>query len=109
HHPVEGAAHPRRIYSDFSVGRSDLRYLHGRVVSSPVPDLAINKCSRRNHYSGSDSLGAIVDRPAGTGIDAYRLDDCRATQISIDDSRSRVAHSWGDLSSIFAPDMAVGR
>src|SRR5437879_3133258 len=109
HAPVEGAARRCRIFSDFAVGRRDLRYLHGRIVSSPVAHFAIDKCSRRNYYGGGDSVGAIVDLPAGTRIRASRLDYRRATPIDVDDSGSGAADSWRHISSTFSADMGMGR
>src|SRR5437764_13301119 len=88
HAAMEGDTRPRRIASDFLLGRRALCCLHGRILSSDVAPLAADKCSRRNYRGARHSDVAIANFPFRTRISTGRLDSCRATQFHADDARS---------------------
>ena len=106
---MEGDTRPRRIASDFLLGRRDLSCLHGRILSSAVAPLAADKCSRRNYRGAGHSVIAVANFPFRTRISTGRLDCCRATPFNADDSRSGIANPRSDIPGSVAAGMVMDR
>src|SRR5205809_686990 len=106
---MEGDTRPRRIASDFLLGRRDLCCLHGRILSSTIAALAADKCSRGNYRRARHSVGTVANIPFGTRISAGRLDCCGATSFDAGDSRSGIADPRSDIPGSVAAAMVMDR
>src|SRR5947208_16206572 len=58
---MEGDTRPRRIASDFLLGRRDLCCLHGRIFSSSIAALYANKCLHGTYRLVRQSTSTSAD------------------------------------------------